>query len=102
MVCLGMTKRNEISMHETAFYLAARDGEWHTANELAKRAQIAPRTARAFALKFVRLGLFTVANVWPAHKYCWSETAGKRNQNYLHQLDRSCEAFGVHHDTSHQ
>lgn len=93
-----MTERNEISAQEVAFFLAASqrgEHQWSTAKELADASGIAPRTGRAYALKFVRLGLFDQAEVWPAHRYRWSELASKRNKAYLQRLEHAAYVFGA-------
>lgn len=90
-----MVERNEISAHEVAFARVARKAaNWQTAKELAEQAGIAPRTGRAYALKFVRLGLFDQAEVWPAHRYRWSTMAAKRNRAYVQRLDQAAVIFG--------
>lgn len=86
-------ERNEVSLQEVRFYRVAMKGEWRTAKDLAKAAGIAERTGRAYALKFVKLGLFDQAEVWPAHHYRWSTLAGKRNKSYLQRLEQTSEIF---------
>lgn len=66
---------------------------WATARELATAAGIADRTGRAYALKFVKLGLFDLAEVSPAHRYRWSTMAAKRNRAYMQRLTRAAEVF---------
>ncbi len=90
-------ERNEISIHEARFYAVAEATKsgWTTSRELAKAAQIAERTARAYAQKFVSLGLFDVAEVFPAHRYRLSEKAGKRNAAYVTRLANAVEVFAI-------
>jgi hypothetical protein len=90
-------ERNEISVHETRAFVAflKNKEKWITSKELAKDAAIAERTARAFCLKFTRLGLVDVAEVFPAHKYRLSEKASKRNVAYFGRLQRACDVFGL-------
>ena len=93
-------ERSEVSRQEVHFYLAASELErWCTAAELATQAKIATRTARAYAVKFVKLGLFDVAEVFPAHRYRWSAFAAKRNAAYLRRLTAAAEVFReTHHE----
>lgn len=90
-------ERNEVSRHEIAVYKVLRDAgqTWVTSGDIAERAQVAPRTARAHALKLVKLGLVDQAEVFPAHRYRLSEYADKRNRGYVDRLSRAAEALGV-------
>jgi hypothetical protein len=90
-------ERNEISIHETRAFVAflKNKEKWITSKELAKEANIAERTARAFSLKFTKLGLLDLAEVFPAHKYRLSEKASKRNAAYFGRLERAREVFGL-------
>jgi len=67
---------------------------WKAARDLAKEAGVAERSGRLYALKFVRLGLADVAEVYPCHRYRYSEKAGKRNTVYLQRLDQAIDVFG--------
>lgn len=97
---------SEISTHQARVYkfAAERQGKtvggttvqgWFTASELAEGAQIAPRTARAHALSFVRLGVFDQAEVFPAHRYRLSELADKRNVAMVRRLKEALVIFGL-------
>ncbi len=89
-------EKNEVSIQEAKFFVAIQqNAEWSTSRELAEKAGIADRTARAHALKLVRLGLLDVAEVFPAHRYRLSEKANKRNAAYLLRLKHACEVFAL-------
>lgn len=92
-----MGERNEVSVQEVRFYLAAKAsaGEWVTAKALADGSKIAPRTGRAFATKLVSLGLMDVAEVFPAHRYRLSDKASKRNAAYVQRLEVAVGVFGL-------
>jgi hypothetical protein len=92
---------NEISIHETRAFLVflKSNGKWIPSKELAKGANIAERTARAYCLKFTKLGLVDLAEVFPAHKYRLSEKANKRNAAYFSRLEKACEVFGYDVDS---
>lgn len=88
-------ERNEVSIHEVRVFLAlhSRPDEWLTNKEIADAAKVAGRTARMHTLRFVRLGLLEQAEVFPAHRYRWSEKAEKRNVAYSQRLYRAAEVF---------
>lgn len=90
-------ERNEISIHETRAFVAfvKNNEKWITSKELAKEADVAQRTARAFCLKFTKLGLVDVAEVFPAHRYRLSDKASKRNAAYFGRLQKACDVFGL-------
>ena len=89
-------EKGEVSLHQLKVYLFARDkGSWVTAREIAEGAGVADRTARHHALTLVKLGVFDQAEVFPAHRYRYSEKANKRNKAYMLRLEGAREAFGV-------
>jgi predicted ArsR family transcriptional regulator len=88
--------RNEISLHELkVFDFVSKSNAWVAANEIAESTGVAPRTARAHSLKLTKLGLFDVAEVFPAHRYRLSEKADKRNQGYWLRLEKAREVFAI-------
>jgi hypothetical protein len=90
-------EQNEISIHEVRFYraLCHNPETWLTANDLATLSNIAGRTARAFALKFVNLGILDLAEVYPAHRYRLSKKASKRNKAYVVRLETADGVFAA-------
>lgn len=89
-------ERNEISVHEArAFVVLRKEHSWITSKELAERAEIAGRTARSFMLKFVRLGIVDIAEVFPGHRYRLSEKARSRNAAYFQRLEMALDVFGL-------
>lgn len=83
---------SEISLHQVRIYrFVAQHKGWITAKEIAGGANVGDRTARSHALRFVRLGIFDQAEVFPAHRYRLSELAGKRNKAFLQRLDEAAE-----------
>jgi hypothetical protein len=84
----------EISEHLVRFYLTAKTRKtWATSGELATEARIAPRTGRAFSLRFVREGIFDQAALFPGHRYRLSAMADKRNKTYLQRLEQAAMIF---------
>ena len=89
-------ERNEVSLHEVKVYLVLKkEPAWITSKDIAKKAGVADRTARAHALRLVQLGIIDQAEVFPAHRYRLSENASKRNIGYLQRLEKACEVFGL-------
>ncbi len=88
-------ERNEISRHEVLVYRVLAEGGWVTTREIAETTGVAPRTARAHALKLVRLGIADQAEVFPGHRYRISEHASKRNRAYHDRIQRAGEALGI-------
>lgn len=98
MAAMQAHEHGEVSVHEALVARALRNsGAWMTHHDI--RAAIttmavADRTVRHHVLRLVGLGLVDKAEVFPAHRYRWSEMAGKRNLAYLQRLDRAIEVFG--------
>jgi DNA-binding IclR family transcriptional regulator len=90
-------ERSEVSRHEVSVYraLEAAGTSWISSREIAERAAVAPRTARAHVLKLVRLGIVDQAEVFPGHRYRLAEHADKRNRGYFDRLMRAAEVLGV-------
>lgn len=88
-------EKNEISRHEIAVLQAVADGGWHTNTEIARTADVAPRTARAHTLKLVRLGILDQAEVFPGHRYRLSGHAVQRNRGYFDRLRRAADAMSM-------
>jgi DNA-binding IclR family transcriptional regulator len=90
-------ERSEVSRHEVDVYraLAAAGSAWLSNNEVAQRAGVAPRTARAHTLKLVRLGVAEQAEVFPGHRYRIAEFAEQRNRGYVDRLRRAAEVLGI-------
>ena len=87
-------ERNEVSRHEVLVFKALLEADpWITAAEIAQRADVAPRTARAHALKLVRLNIVDQAEVFPAHRYRIAANASKRNRGYFDRLYRAADAL---------
>lgn len=87
---------NEVSIHEVKIYLVLKSrASWMTNREIAIAAKVAPRTARAHSLKLVNLGLLDLAEVFPAHRYKWSDKGSRRNAAYCLRLEKAREVFGL-------
>lgn len=87
-------ERNEISAHEVAVWtVLVNASTWLTSAEIAEQASVAPRTARAHALKLVRANLVDQAELFPGHRYRIAPSAAQRNRGYYDRLTRATEIF---------
>jgi hypothetical protein len=66
-----------------------------TNREIARAANVAPRTARYHTKAFVNLGIFDQADVFPNHAYRRSDKAQHRNAAYLLRLEKAQEVFAA-------
>jgi hypothetical protein len=89
-----METTNEVSPHQVRVYtfVAAAD-RWVTAKETAASAGVARRTASDHLKKLAALGIFDVAEVFPANHYRLSPFAESRNKAYLQRLHAAKEVF---------
>lgn len=86
---------SEISEHLfRVFNFVSTSSSWVTAAQIAKGAKVAPRTARAHALRLVKVGVFDQAETFPGHRYCVAPTASKRNRGMMQRLEQAAEFFG--------
>jgi hypothetical protein len=86
---------NEISMHLFRVYAFVRDQmRWVTAHEIEIGADVAPRTARAHALRLVKAGIFDQLEVFRGHRYRLAAKADKRNLGFVQRLEQASEVFG--------
>lgn len=93
---VGGMERNEVSKHELLVVQAlCEHQDWISAKEVAERTGVAPRTARAHALKLVKLGIVEQAEVFPGHRYRISGFASKRNRGYVDRLKKAAEVLDI-------
>jgi DNA-binding IclR family transcriptional regulator len=86
---------NEVSLHQLKVYEFVRESDkWLTVKEIAAGAGVARRTAQQHAQRLVALGLFDLAEVFPAHRYRLSDVAEQRNKGYVLRLARARDVFG--------
>ena len=88
-------ERSEISLHEVKLFraLKASPNRWFTNQELAVACEYSERTVRAHTLRFVKLEILDQAEVFPAHRYRYSQKANRRNVAYLQRLEQADEVF---------
>lgn len=88
--------QSEVSIQEVRFFSALKaDPSWRTSKELAAAADIAPRSARAYALKWARKGILEKAAVFPGNRYRLAAKAFQIDGAYLIRLERAREVFGT-------
>lgn len=89
-------EKSEISEHEVLVFQVLQKHGWMTNAQIAKvlKERVASRTVRAITLKFVKLGILDMAEVFPAHRYKLSPKAEKRNKGYWLRLQKVLEVFG--------
>ena len=84
----------KFSVHLWRVFDAARSsGQWLTSRDIAIRSGVAGRTARAHASRLAGLGLFEVAEVFPAYRYRISKLADKRSKAMLQRLEAAGQVF---------
>lgn len=86
---------NEISLHQLRIFEFVRDAaRWVSLKEIVAGTASARKTADVHCRRFVNLGVFDRAEVWPGHRYRLSEMAEKRNAAIIERLRKAREAFG--------
>lgn len=89
-------EKNEISTHQIKVWRAVlKNGGWMTARDIAEETGVAKRTASLHCFNLVKLGIFDLAEVFPAHRYRASDMGDKRNKAYLLRLEKASEVFGL-------
>jgi DNA-binding IclR family transcriptional regulator len=80
-------ERPLVSIHECRMFATLREDRWLTANEIAERAGVVPRTARAYMVRLKGLGLVETEPLFPAHRHRLTATASRRSRSpYLQRL----------------
>jgi len=86
----------EISEHLVRVYEYVKEGkQWVTTAGIADCAGVAPRTARAHALKLVQAGIFDQMELYPGHRYNLSPKADKRNKGFLQRLEQALRIINI-------
>lgn len=87
-------EHSEISLHQLRiFHFVHTANRWVTNHEIAQGAKVAPRTAREHSKRFVEGGIFDQAEVFPGHRYRFSDKAEKRNKAYMLRLQQAQAVF---------
>lgn len=88
-------EKAEISIHECRIFLALDTDSWKTATQISKISKTARRTSSYHLLRFCKLGIADLAEVFPAHRYRLSIKAHRRNHAYLTRITQALEVFGL-------
>jgi len=93
---VGYMERSEISQHEVKIYKTLKNNPevWMTNKDISTRSDVKERTVRMHTLRFVKLGMIDLAEVFPAHRFKWSPKADRRNKGYELRLLNAVAAFG--------
>lgn len=89
-------ERAEISEQQLRVFCFLKDlpERWLTSKEIAEGAGVNPRTTRFFCRYFQDAGVFDMIEVFPGHRYRFSEMAMKCNSNIYKRLLVAVEAMG--------
>jgi hypothetical protein len=68
---------------------------WQSSEELAARAQIGKRTARAYSRKLLNLGMLEVFYLSPGRRYRLAREISKQGLAYQETLEQAAEVFGL-------
>lgn len=86
----------EVSRHQVAMYLFVKESKtWVTAKDIAEGSGVCGSSARHGAKKFVDMGIFDLAEVFPGHRYRLSTNAHRRNRAMIIRLETAVEVFGM-------
>lgn len=89
-------EQSEVSRHEAQIYLFVKSQKgWVTSQDVAHGTGVAVRTVQKHMKRLVQLGIFDLAEVFPAHRFRLSSKANRRNVSYLQRLDFACEVFDL-------
>ena len=87
-------ENKEVSVHEAkAYNFIKQQTGWVTHGQIAEGAGIAERTARAYTVKWGRLGVIEQAAVFPGHRYKLADKAA--NNSYVRRLETVCQILGI-------
>jgi hypothetical protein len=88
----------EISIHQLKIFEFVRDAPgWVSIKDISTGTSSARKTVDVHCRRFVSLGVFDQAEVWPGHRYRVSEMASKRNGSIMERLRKAAEVFGIAH-----
>lgn len=86
----------EISLHQLKIFdFVAGATKWVTMKEIVDGTGSKRETVGLHCRRFVKLGLFDQAEVWPGHRFRLSELAEKRNKSMIERLATARSVFGL-------
>ena len=88
-------ERSEVSLHLLKVYKFIKDlnGKWTTNKEVAKHVGFSLRTVSAHTLHLVNAGIINQAEVFPEHRFQYSEVSNKRNKTFHDRIEKAIEIF---------
>lgn len=89
-------ERGEISVHQVKIFQFVQSAKaWVDNQQIAAATGVSARTARLHSKGLSDLGLFDQAEVFPGHRYRFSEFAEKRNKAYMQRITEAAIVFGL-------
>lgn len=90
-----------ISVHQIRVYEVVRDGAgWLSGNDIAKLANVAPRTARAHAANLTAAGVFERQEIFGGYLYRLLTPSTVKGRQFIATLDAARAAMGASHGNS--
>jgi predicted transcriptional regulator len=88
-------EKSEISIHLAKVFMVIKSAspKWVTNKEIAEKTDVALRTVGAHTQHLVAAGIINQAEVFPQHRYQYSNMGDKRNKGFSDRLDTAIEIF---------
>lgn len=88
-------ERSEVSIHliKVFKFIKDKDGKWTTNKEISECVGFSKRTVSAHTLHLVNAGIINQAEVFPEHKFQYSEVSNKRNKAFSDRLEKAMQIF---------
>lgn len=87
---------SEISLQQVKIYDFVKGAKgWVSSKDIVKATDCARETVGVHCRKFVSLGVFDQAEVWPGHRYRVAKLADKRNKSIVKRLEDAKAVFGL-------
>jgi predicted ArsR family transcriptional regulator len=84
----------EVSEHLFRIYVTLRDSDsWLTAQQVAKKAKVAPRTARHHTTRLVSAGLLAQADVFPGPRYRFVKPVNGSTKAIVQKIEAAGKVF---------
>jgi hypothetical protein len=89
-------EKGEISTHEVKVVDFVKGAKrWVTGKEIVEGTGVKYRTVNNHCNRLIGMGIFDLAEVFPHHRYRYSEKADKRNKAYVLRLANAREALNL-------
>jgi len=89
-------EKAEISVHQWKIYeCLLRSKAWMSNKDIAQQTGVSLRRVSFHTNNLVQLGILDQAEVYPGHRFRFSQQANKRNTAYLRRLQQAGEIFAT-------